>query len=236
MILIIPYLRRLILLPAIFACSNCAINAQDYPPASSNLQTAPAGTLVIAMDNINQAVRVPNSSGNYLFNLKAYGLAIFLQDLDYDLHWVIRAGKVHDGIDFTATAERAWPTYQAPQSYDFRAGPLIIFPSDTLDIQFAIAWFNSYQFDSSKVNVYRLTSPATVDVRYVLDKRVRAALLFDSCDIHRNFMEVASVPTMNYDCVPDALTIGAGCYTVATEPHTELVDVDQENADSINSF
>lgn len=228
---------RQFLLVFILALHCIVVKSQDLPGAGSNLQTAPAGTLVIAMDNTNQACSVIDpATGTYLFNLKAYGLAIFLLDLDYNLQWVIKSGKTHDGIDFTASAERVLPTYLAPQSYDFSAGPILIFPNDTADITSAINWFNMYQYDSSKVKVYRLQSATTVDVRYTLANKPRAALLHDSCDIHRNFMEIASVPTMNYDCLPDASTLRSGCYTIATEPHTVSSDLTSFDADSIYNF
>jgi len=68
--------------------------AQDIPGASANLQTAPAGSYVIAMDNVNQAASLINpSSGTYLFNLKAYCLAVWLLDVNYKLRWVIKPGK-----------------------------------------------------------------------------------------------------------------------------------------------
>src|SRR5688572_10745556 len=113
---------RQFLLVFIFVFQFVVVKAQDLPGAAANLQTAPAGTIVIAMDNTNQSCSSINpSTGTYLFNLKAYGLAIYLLDLDFDLRWVIASGKSHDGIDFTATAERVTPSYLAPQSYDFRA-------------------------------------------------------------------------------------------------------------------
>ena len=210
---------------------------QDLPGAGANLQTAPAGTLVIAMDNTNQSSSVINTaSGTYLFNLKAYGLSVLLLNAQHNLKWVIASGKAKDAIDFSAIAERITPTYVAPQIYNFRAGPILIFPTDTLGATANIDWFNSTLPDSCKVKVYRLTSSAIVDVRYTLIRPPRAALLHDSCDIHGNFMEMASVPTINYDCLPDASTLRSGCYTIATEPHTTPSDLTSFDADSIYNF
>ena len=210
---------------------------QDLPGASANLQTAPAGTLVIAMDNTNQSCSVINTAtGTYLFNLKAYGLSVLLLNAQHNLKWVIAAGKAKDAIDFSAMAEKITPTYLAPQLLNFRAGPILIFPTDTLGATSSIDWFNASLPDSCKVKVYRLTISAIVDVRYTLTRPPRAALLHDSCDIHSNFMEMASVPTANYDCLPDASTLRSGCYTIATEPHTVASDLTSFDADSIYNF
>ena len=52
--------------------------------------------------------------------------------------WVINTGKTKDGIDFTGIAERIQPSYVAPQTLDFRAGPFLVFPSDTLGADYLI--------------------------------------------------------------------------------------------------
>lgn len=229
-------LRRLFFF---FATSLFVIvtKAQDIPGASANLQTAPAGSYVIAMDNVNQATSVINpSSGTYLFNLKSYGLAVFLLDVRYKLQWVIKSGKTKDAIDFSASAERIAPGYQAAQSRDFKTGPLLIFPQDTLAAYSVIKIFNSYLPDSCKVKVYRLQNDITVDVRYTLTRPPKAALLHDSCDIHRNFMEMGSVPTINYKCLPNASTLRSQCYTIATDPHVTPNEVSAADADSIYNF
>ena len=131
----------------IFLSISCIIlsnssKAQDLPGASPNIQTAPAGTLVIAMDNTNQACSTP-TAGTYLFNLKAYGLAIFLLDINYQLKWCIKAGKSKDAIDFSSNAERISPSFQPSVARNFLAGPLLIFPTDTTGADYAIRVFNS---------------------------------------------------------------------------------------------
>ncbi|TAL45300.1 MAG: T9SS type A sorting domain-containing protein [Chitinophagaceae bacterium] len=233
----LPVSGRRLLLVFTSAFIVIVTRAQDLPGAAANLQTAPAGTLVIAMDNTNQACSVKDPGSNsYLFNLKAYGLSVLLLNAQHRLQWVIKAGKAKDAVDFTATAERITPTYVAPQSLDFMAGPILIFPVDTLGISSSIDWFNSNLPDSCKVKVYRLQNATSVDVRYTLARPPRAALLHDTCDIHRNFMEMASVPTINYDCVPNAATLRSGCYTIATEPHITANELTSYDADSIYNF
>jgi hypothetical protein len=230
------FVRRLVIL-IFFIWKISWLSAQDIPGASANIQTAPAGTLVIAMDHANQASSTINAaSGTYLFNLKAYGLVTLLRNAGIYVKWVINTGKAKDGIDFTGTAERIYPNYVAPQSLDFRAGPFLVFPSDTLGADYLIQWFNYSLPDSCKVKVHRLTTDVDVDVRYTLTNPPRIAILHDSCDIHRNFMETASVPTVNYDCLQNASGLIAGCYTMITAPHMVPGDLSAYDSDSIYNF
>jgi len=235
--LLYPKLRRLCILLMLLAGNVLLLPAQDVPGASPTLQTAPAGTLVIAMDHTNQATSVINAaSGTYLFNLKAYGLVTLFRNCGVNINWVIKTGKAKDGIDFSANAERMYPDYAAAQSLDFKAGPFVIFPSDTLGAAYVINWFNNWVPDSCKVKVYRLIEDVDVDVRYTLTNPPRIALLHDSCDIHRNYMEMASVPTVNYDCIPNASGLISGCYTMVTVPHMVTSDLTSYDADSIYNF
>ena len=231
-----PNLRRVIFL--ILLIGNVSfLSAQDIPGASPSLQTAPAGTLVIAMDNTNQATSVINAAtGTYLFNLRAYGLVTLFRNAGIYVKWVINTGKAKDGIDFTGIAERLYPSYVAPQSLDFRAGPFLIFPSDSVGADYLIQWFNYVWPDSAKVKVYRLTADVDVDVRYTLTNPPRIALLHDSCDIHRNFLEIASMPTANYDCLPNASGLITGCYSIVTIPHSVSTDLAAFDSDSIYNF
>ncbi len=89
---------------AVLCGLSVSVKAQntDLPNPTANLQTAPAGSLVIAMDNTNQA------RPGY-FNLKAYGLAVYLMNNNKRLRWVIKAGKAKDGIDFSVNASPLLP-------------------------------------------------------------------------------------------------------------------------------
>ena len=87
-------LSLLMLLPVTFS-----LKAQDLPGATANLQTLSAGSYVIAMDNTLQT----NTAG--YFNLKAYGLVVYLLNNNVKLKWVIAAGRIKDGIDFSGSAE-----------------------------------------------------------------------------------------------------------------------------------
>lgn len=230
-----PFVRLLII---VLLLGNAkSVRGQDIPGAPANIQPAPAGTIVIAMDNTNQATSTINAtSGTYLFNLKAYGLVTLLRNAGIYVKWVIKTGKAKDEIDFTVNAERIYPSYVAAQSLDFKAGPFVIFPSDSLGADYLIQWFNYSLPDSSKVKVYRTTADVDVDVRYTLTNPPRIALLHDSCDIHRNYMEMASVPFVNYDCLDNASGLINGCYTIVTIPHSVSNDLAAFDSDSIYNF
>ena len=231
-----PCVRRTVLF-VLFGANLLLLSAQDIPGAAANVETAPAGTWVIAMDNTNQATSAINTaSGTYLFNLKAYGLVTLLRNAGIYVKWVINTGKAKDGIDFSATAERMYPSYVAPQPLDFRAGPFVVYPSDSVGVEYLIQWFNYSLPDSCKVKAYRTTTDATVDVRYTFTNPPRIALVHDSCDIHRNFLEMASTPTVNYDCLSNASGLISGCYTIVTEPHISTNDLDTYTRDSIYNF
>src|SRR6478735_2020958 len=123
------------MLKAVFTILCCffllLLRAQntDLPGPTPNLQTLPSGSYVIAMDNILQL----NSAGN--FNLKAYGLVVYLLNNNVKVRWAIKAGKAKDGIDFTGTAETIKPTLVAGgAAKNFKAGPFVIFAADTTGV------------------------------------------------------------------------------------------------------
>lgn len=202
-----------------------SINAQDLPLPASNIQTLPAGSLVIAMDNTNQA------NPGY-FNLKAYGLVTSLLNVSKHLRWVIKAGKIHDGIDFTVTAERLYPSLISASTKNFKSGPFVIFVSDISGMGIAINQFNATQSTANKVNVYRTTAAVDVDVRYDLQGyKPKAAILNDGgkASIHIKYLTNASIPAINYSTLNTAVNLGQNCYTFASEPHnagpsTSLID------------
>ena len=92
---------------------------KDLPPPVPNLVSIPDGSLVIAMDNTNQALVAP-------FNLRAYGLVNNLLQNGIPVMWAIRAGKVKDDVDFTASAQRLYPSASGVATYNFSGGPFIV--------------------------------------------------------------------------------------------------------------
>src|SRR5258706_9029084 len=95
---------------SVVTCFFARAQNTDLPIPSSNLQTLPTGSYVIPMDNTLQTDNVIGS-GN--FNLHSYGLVVHLLNNDVKVKWVIKAGKLKDGIDFTGMAEQLKPTFVA---------------------------------------------------------------------------------------------------------------------------
>src|SRR6476646_6454289 len=119
------------LIALLLICFPVLIQAQntDLPGPSANLQTIPSGSYIIAMDNTLQV----NSAGD--FNLKAYGLIVYLLNNGAKIKWSIRAGKAKDGIDFTAFAEQIKTNLiSGCISRYFKGGPFLISASDTTGI------------------------------------------------------------------------------------------------------
>lgn len=206
-------LTKLLIALLVLLTSN--LKAQDLPSPPPNIQTLPAGSLVIAMDNTNQ------SNPGY-FNLKTYGLVISLLNNNKHLRWIITAGKVHDGTDFTITAERLYPSSTTASIKNFKAGPFVIYTTDTSGVGVLINNFNSSQTASNRVNVYRTTTDVSVDIRYDLQGyKPKAAILNDGgkASIHVKYLTNASIPTSNYVTLNTATNLGQNCYTFTSEPH-----------------
>lgn len=96
-------MKRSVLLTLAALTFLARTEGQDLPNPAANLQTLPAGSVVIAMDNTYQA------DGSNKFNLKAYGLVVHLLNYGAKIKWAIKAGKVKDGIDFSANSASIVP-------------------------------------------------------------------------------------------------------------------------------
>ena len=221
---VIRYLALSLL--AALACPLAPAQNPDLPPAPAAPVLAPAGTLVLAMDNANQ-------SSNGAFTLKAYGLAVHLLNNKVPLHWIIRSGKGKDEVDFTALATRVVPRVASAAAAvrSFRAGPLLVLPRDTAGVRALAAAYNAAQ--GTAVQLYALASATTVDVRYVLNQRPVAAILNDggNAAIHQRYMRLAGISGNdnvaalraqdNYATqVAVNLNSQTDCFTFASEPHS----------------
>ncbi len=190
---------------------NVLAQNKDLPGPAANFTAIPDGSLVIAMDNTNQAVVTP-------FNLKAYGLVNDLLQNHIPVMWAIRAGKIKDGVDFTAMAQRLYPTATGLTNYNFAGGPFIVHRDFAAIAKTRIAAFGN------QVAVYELQQNAgqsvTVDVRYTLTLTPRIAISNVNTSIHSNILIAAGIT--NYTVI-DPTTLNAGsCYTSHSEPHTSV--------------
>lgn len=136
-----------------------------------DVRVLPAGSYVIAMDNTNQG-------NGTIFNMKAYGLIVYLLNNNARIKWIIKPGKVKDGIDFSVNANRIVPTVGTASNFDFRAGPFVIFASDTAGIAALANTYNGVPNNGTDVNVYKTNADVVVDVRYDLTGfKPKAAIL-----------------------------------------------------------
>ena len=214
----------------IMALMFSASDAQDLPGPSANLQTLPTGSYVFAMDNTLQL----NSAGD--FNLKTYGLVVYLLNNNVKIKWCIKAGKAKDAIDLTGTAEKLLPTFAVAAIRNFKAGPFVVYASDTSGVSSLIT--NFYTTNSltgnNRPNVYRLTAPVVADIRYDLTGFVpKAGILTDggNQNIHKGYMTNCAIPITNYTTAVGSELL-TRCFTFASEPHSD----NPENVTIIKSF
>jgi len=211
----------LLLVSLVFAISSYAQNT-DLPGPTPNLQTLPNGSYIIPMDN---TLQTDNIIGAGNFNLASYGLIVYLLNNNIKVKWVIKAGKIKDGIDFTGDAEQLKPTFvPGAVSRNFIAGPFVIFAGDTAGVAAIIDSFYtaSSLTGNNRPRVFRLQgSVANVDIRYNLTGfKPKAAILTDGgfADVHVKYMTASKIPVANYMTAkaPDLLN---RCFTFASEPH-----------------
>lgn len=211
--------------------------AQDLPNPSANLQTMPQDSYVIAMDNTWQAT-TGNGSVHY-FNLKAYGLVVYLLNNNVKVKRVIRAGKKKDEADFSVNCRQIKPKPESTaQLRNFKAGPFVIFSPDLLRINIDqlidnynnnAGGFSGIKHDTVKIRVYKTISDTKVDVRYDLTGfKPKAAVLTDGSkastasytQVHLAYFTLAGIPTANYSLAASNELTNA-CFTFASEPHND---------------
>ncbi|HET6996029.1 MAG TPA: hypothetical protein VFI06_13645, partial [Chitinophagaceae bacterium] len=207
------------LLFLLYLCPFLQARTQDLPGPSPNLQTCPAGSYVIAMDNTLQL----NNAGD--FNLKAYGLIVYLLSHNVKVKWIIKAGKLKDGIDFTANAEQLMPTFSVAAIRNFKAGPFLISAADTTGVSVVINSFYTASglTGNNRPKIYRLVASVVADIRYDLTGFVpKAGILTDggNQNIHLNYMSNCAIPTANYTTSSGADLL-IRCFTFASEPHSD---------------
>lgn len=183
------------------------------------IESLPAGTLIVPMDNTLQGD----------FNLRAYGLVVHLLHAEIPLKWIISPGKGKDAIDFSASARLRAPSTGGFAARDFRAGPIAIFPGFETE---ALAIINSFNGGGDNVNVYELQSATFVNVAQTLSHKPKVAVLDDGGneDIHEDILTDAGlISGMHYEVTTaDNLTANS-CFTVAVEPHSEFEDATKVN-------
>ena len=195
-------------------------------PSRAAIETLPSGTYIIPMDNTLQG------GGN--FNLKSYGLAVRLLHANVPLKWIINPTKGKDGVDFSASAARIKPTAVAASTLSFRAGPLAVYPG--FEAQ-ALAVINAY---GNNVAVYQLNGAASVPVYSNILHKPKVAVFNQGgkAAIHTAILAEAGL-TVNthYQIFTNATQIGIdSCFTVATEPHSNVGSVSAAATSALLNF
>jgi hypothetical protein len=215
-----------IILFLLLATTWVAAQNKDLPGPSQNLRNIAVGSYIIPMDNTYQPGIGPSgmiTAG--FFNLKAYGLAVFLLNNQVPLKWCIRAGKFKDDPDIQTFSEQIKPTaVLGGVSTNFRGGPFIIEAVDTTGVAALIDAYYALKglTGNYRPRVYRLTvNQPNVDIRYDMTGYVvRAAILNDGGwqNLHENFMTIAGIPANNYK-ISNGTDLVGNCFTFASEPH-----------------
>jgi len=130
--------------------------------------------------------------------------------------------------------DATFTSYSYPvSSYNFKAGPFVIFASDTTGVGSLINTFNNGISNANdKIKVYKTTASVTVDVRYDMTGFVpKAAILDDggSVNIHVDYMTACNITSANY-VVTYGQNLLTDCYTFASEPHNSATGSYVDNA------
>ncbi len=151
--------------------SGLPVKAQnDLPTPSANLQVIKNGSLVIAMDTNNQ--KLPG-----YFNMKAYGLVNELLQNEIPVRWAIRSGKsrtLAGSIDFSGNVTRVFPDTTNLGVISFRCGAFIVDSAWVALARPVIAAFGN------SVQIYRINTNLSIDIRYTLCHKPRILLLNSS--------------------------------------------------------
>ncbi|TAH41367.1 MAG: T9SS type A sorting domain-containing protein [Bacteroidetes bacterium] len=204
-------IRRLLLCCFTFVLlfANSLFAQNDLPTPDQNIQVIKSGSLIIPMDNTLQA------TPGY-FNLMAYGLVNQLLQNNIPVKWAIKAGKIKDGIDFSATSKRIRPSVGVTTSYDFRCGPFII---DSVYANAAKTLASSF---GGNVTMYQTVGDCSVDIRYTLNFKPRIAICSNggNQNIHLNALTAAGMNNASWVSVIPASQVVPICgYTIVSEPH-----------------
>ena len=201
-------------------CMCLKVNAQNElsNPAPTQNQLIKAGSLLIAMDTLNQKF-----AG--IFNMKCYGMANALLQAEIPIKWAIRGGKTKTNsvtdIDFTATVSRIFPDTVSNASVSFRSSVFIV---DSAWVSAAWPVITSF---GNNVKVFKLASNTTIDIRYTLTHKPRIALLnssgYDTTSVQ--VLQEAGIPASNYTLFTPMGSIfdPNSSYSMISDSHNDIL-------------
>ena len=177
------------------------------------------GSLIVPMDTTYQ------DNGM----LRAFGLVYELLRNGVHVQWVIRPGKAHLGVDFTASAVDH-QTRAVVASHGYRGGPWVI---DSSDAAKAIPIIDAWQQANPAVAVHEVTAPFWGDVARYLVVAPTIAMHQDGNEkIARGYLQAAGIPDSTLDPTwpatsPDMLTPAEVAGPTTTNHHDgKLFDAD----------
>ena len=189
-------------------------------PGAQNSEPVPVDSLIIPMDNVNQA------NPTTTFNLRAYGLANKLLQNNIPLKWAIKYNKNKDDVDFSAVVTRiAGPSGVASGNVNFSGGPFIVSPEFRTLAEPIIAAFNtSITGTPNDVTVYRVTLATVADIRYTITHKPLVAIGPDGGNfgtgVYQDLLDQALIP--DYSSVTDESMQPDSCYTLAAQAHSTV--------------
>lgn len=178
------------------------------------------------MDLLNQ------NNGGLKFNLKAYGLIVYLLENGVPVKRAIASGKLDlVTIDISNVCKRIYPTSSTSILTLFKAGPFLVEKSYA---SVAIPLIEAY---GNNVSVYQLTSSASVNIAYTLTLPPQPAILTDYgfSDDHIKILEEAGIT--NYKTISAVNLKTTDCFTLVSAPNwVEGKTVSNEIATTIKKF
>jgi hypothetical protein len=170
------------------------LNAPDLPNFTPDLQTIPAGSLIIPMDPSLQVL----DPGTGLMSVLPYGLIIRTLHANISIWWAIQTGKASDAADFVATTQRTtfqtiatgnYPSaapssavWSAASTTTYSGGPFIILQKDAQNAfnqwnVWGLGGSGGTYYQTVQSNVYDtvavhvLTQDTVMDIRHKIYSR-----------------------------------------------------------------
>lgn len=156
------------------------------------------GSLVLPMDTDYQDQGM----------LKVYGLVYDLLRQSVPVRWVIKNGKLYQGVDFVASG-KDHQTQAVIANHGYRGGPWVV---DSADAAKALPIIDAWQANNPEVAVHEVTASFTADVAKLLVVAPRVAMHADGNEkIARSYLMAAGIPDSTLDPTwpitsPDMLT------------------------------
>jgi hypothetical protein len=186
----------------------------------TTLETLPAGTLIIAMDNALQG----NAEDRVR---KSYGLAVRLLHAGVPLKWIIDPNKtIRTAIDLSASARQRYPSIGSYAIRNFKTGPIAILPEFAAQAGQVITAFGN------NIRVYELQNATPANIHSNLTHKPFVFVEEDqNPDIHTSILSAAGLTSGTHYTTGDLTSVHPNqCVTIITVPHNDDITTTQKNA------